>query len=177
VGRLLPGIEARLVEAQDMSGQCSLHVRGPNLMTGYLDDQAVARMPATALGTDWYDTGDIVRIDDDGFVFIEGRAKRFAKVAGESVSLAWTERIAGRAYPDALHAAARAPDAQRGERIVLFTTQPDARREGLVAAAHAEGLPEIALPRQIQVVPELPLLGTGKVDHQALQRRAAQLND
>jgi acyl-[acyl-carrier-protein]-phospholipid O-acyltransferase/long-chain-fatty-acid--[acyl-carrier-protein] ligase len=177
VGRLLPGIEARLVEAQDMSGQCSLHVRGPNLMTGYLDDLAVARMPATALGTDWYDTGDIIRIDDDGFVFIEGRAKRFAKVAGESVSLAWTERIAGRAYPNALHAAARAPDMQRGERIVLFTTQPDAHREDLVAAAHAEGLPEIALPRQIQVLSELPLLGTGKVDHQALQRRAAQLND
>jgi acyl-[acyl-carrier-protein]-phospholipid O-acyltransferase / long-chain-fatty-acid--[acyl-carrier-protein] ligase len=177
VGRLLAGIEAQLVEAQDLNGQCSLHVRGPNLMSGYLDDQGVARMPATSVGSDWYDTGDIVRMDDDGFVFIEGRAKRFAKVAGESVSLAWTERIAGRAYPDALHAAARAPDAHRGEKIVLFTTQANAKREDLVAAAHAEGLPEIALPRLIQVVDELPLLGTGKVDHQTLQRMASSLND
>ncbi len=177
VGRLLAGIEAQLVEAQDLNGQCSLHVRGPNLMSGYLDDQGVARMPATSVGSDWYDTGDIVRMDDDGFVFIEGRAKRFAKVAGESVSLAWTERIAGRAYPDALHAAARAPDAHRGEKIVLFTTQANAKREDLVAAAHAEGLPEIALPRLIQVVDELPLLGTGKVNHQTLQRTASSLND
>ena len=177
VGRLLAGLEARLVEAEGLSGQRSLHVRGPNLMSGYLDDQARARMPQTLLGSDWYDTGDIVRIDEDGFVFIEGRAKRFAKVAGESVSLAWTERLAGRAYPHAQHAASRAPDVHRGERIVLFTTQTDAHRENLIAAAHAEGLPEIALPRDIRVVSELPLLGTGKVDHQALQRMAAELNE
>ncbi|MGA0014280.1 MAG: AMP-binding protein [Burkholderiaceae bacterium] len=177
VGRLLAGLEARLVEAVGLDHQRSLHVRGPNLMLGYLDEQGRAAMPETALGPDWYDTGDIVRIDEDGFVFIEGRAKRFAKVAGESVSLAWTERLAGRAYPDAQHAASRAPDAHRGEKIVLFTTQADAHREDLIAAAHAEGLPEIALPREIRVLPELPLLGTGKVDHQALQRMATELND
>ena len=85
-----------------------LQVRGPNVMLGYLraDNPGVLEAPPDG----WYDTGDIVRIDADGFIFIEGRAKRFAKIAGEGVSLAWTERIAGRAYPDALHAAVRAPE-------------------------------------------------------------------
>jgi len=173
VGRLLAGLEARLVPHPELQGQTSLHVRGPNLMTGYLDAQGIAQLPPTSLTGEWYDTGDIVRLDEDGYVFIEGRAKRFAKVAGESVSLAWTERIAGRAYPDASHAATRAPDAHRGERIVLFTTQPGLQRESLVAAAHAEGLPEIALPREIRTLEALPLLGSGKVDHQALARLAA----
>lgn len=168
VGQLLAGLEAQLVESPDLPGQSSLHVRGPNLMRGYLDPEGAPKMPSTALGSDWYDTGDIVRIDDDGFIFIQGRAKRFAKIAGESVSLAWTERIAGRAYPMARHAAISVVDAHRGEKIVLFTTQQDALREALVAAIHMEMLPEISLPREIVMVQELPLLGTGKIDYRTL---------
>lgn len=174
VGQLLAGLDARLVELPDLSGQASLHVRGPNLMRGYLNSEGVPQMPNTTLGSEWYDTGDIVRIDADGFIFIEGRAKRFAKIAGEGVSLAWTERIAGRAYPDALHAAVRAPDAHRGEKIILFTTQQDAHREAFISAAHAEGLPEISLPREIAILKELPMLGTGKVDYRTLSDRAIQ---
>lgn len=177
VGQLVGGIEAKLVELPDLSGQASLHVRGPNVMQGYLNDAGVPQMPQTALGQDWYDTGDIVRIDDDDFIFIEGRAKRFAKIAGEGVSLAWTERIAGRAYPEAQHAAVRAPDAHRGEKIVLYTTQHNAEREAFIAAAHAEGLPEISLPREIVAVDELPLLGTGKVDYRTLTEEAVAVTN
>lgn len=175
VGRLVAGLEAQLVEVPDMPGQLSLHVRGPNLMSGYLSEQGAPKRPDTALGSDWYDTGDIVRIDEDGFLFIEGRAKRFAKIAGEGVSLAWTERIACRAYPDAEHAAARAPDAHRGERIILFTTHQNATREDLIRAAHLEGLPEIALPKAIERLEALPLLGSGKVDHRKLAELASGL--
>lgn len=175
VGRLVAGLEAQLVEVPSMPGQFSLHVRGPNLMTGYLSERGQPERPSTSLGSDWYDTGDIVRIDEDGFIFIEGRAKRFAKIAGEGVSLAWTERIACRAYPEAEHAAARAPDAHRGERIILFTTHPNATREDLIRAAHLEGLPEIALPKAIEWLEELPLLGSGKVDHRTLAELASAL--
>lgn len=177
VGRLLPGIEGRTVAVEGIATGGSLQVRGPNVMSGYLRTHApgVLEAPATALGPGWYDTGDIVEIDADGFVYIRGRAKRFAKVAGEMVSLASSEELARHARPDASHAAARADDPQRGERIVLFTTANDLHRPDLAQAAHALGIRELAIPRQIVVVAALPLLGTGKTDHQALARMAAAL--
>jgi acyl-[acyl-carrier-protein]-phospholipid O-acyltransferase/long-chain-fatty-acid--[acyl-carrier-protein] ligase len=143
-------------------------------MSGYLRYEApgVLEPPASELGAGWYNTGDVVEIDDDGFVTILGRVKRFAKVAGEMISLEVVEKIAFAASPDAPHAASSQPDEQRGEAIVLFTTDPSLTRERLQEAARTGGHPEIAVPRKLLHVEALPLLGTGKVDYVALKRLA-----
>src|SRR5581483_6640683 len=104
------------------------------------------------------------------FVTILGRAKRFAKIAGEMVSLATAERIATAAYPDSRHAVVALPDARRGERLVLVSEALEIARAALVAAAHRERLPEIAIPRDTLSVAALPLLGSGKTDYPAVKR-------
>jgi len=177
VGRLLAGIEGRTVLVEGIAQGGSLQVRGPNIMSGYLRASAlgVLEPPTTALGPGWYDTGDVVEIDAEGFVHIRGRARRFAKVAGEMVSLALSEDLARHARPEHLHAASRAPDRQRGERIVLFTTATDLQRHDLAEAAHHMGVRELAIPRQIVALDALPVLDTGKTDHQTLARMAAAL--
>src|SRR6185295_11529827 len=128
-----------------------LHVRGPNVMLGYLhyENPGVLQPPQSEAGTGWYNTGDIVDIDDEGFVHILGRVKRFAKIAGVMISLEVVEKIAVTASPQFPHAAATRPDAQRGEAIVLFTTDPSLTRERLQQAAQTLGSPEIAVPRKI----------------------------
>jgi acyl-[acyl-carrier-protein]-phospholipid O-acyltransferase / long-chain-fatty-acid--[acyl-carrier-protein] ligase len=170
VGQLLPGIEARI----ERGGE--LHVRGPNLMSGYYRDAApgVLDPPCSDLGSGWYDTGDIVEMDLDGFVKITGRLKRFAKVAGETVSLEVVERIAALASPGAQHAASVKMGARRGELIVLFSTDANLTRERLQDGARELGQHEIAIPRQIVHVAALPLLGSGKLDHVALKRIAEE---
>jgi acyl-[acyl-carrier-protein]-phospholipid O-acyltransferase/long-chain-fatty-acid--[acyl-carrier-protein] ligase len=139
-------------------------------MAGYLlaDRPGVLQPPEEG----WHDTGDIVRIDAEGFVTIAGRAKRFAKLAGEMVSLAVAERIAIAAYPEYRHAVVALPDARRGERLVLVSEAPAVAREALVAAAQRERLPELAVPRDVVTVAALPLLGSGKTDYPAAQRLA-----
>jgi acyl-[acyl-carrier-protein]-phospholipid O-acyltransferase / long-chain-fatty-acid--[acyl-carrier-protein] ligase len=171
VGRLLPLIEHRLEPVEGIAEGGRLLLRGPNVMVGYLraDQPGVLAPPDQG----WYDTGDIVRFDDEGFVTILGRVKRFAKVAGEMVSLAAAERIATAAYPGSRHAVVALPDVRRGERLVLVSEAPSVRREALVEAAHREGLPEIAIPRDVVAVAALPLLGSGKTDYPAAQRLAA----
>ena len=174
VGQLLPGIEARLQAVPGIDHGGRLHVRGPNVMSGYyrVDRPGVLEPPASELGAGWYDTGDIVEIDPDGFLHIRGRMKRFAKIAGEMVSLEVVEKLAVAASPERQHAASSRGDAQRGESIVLFTTDADLDRDALQAAARAAGIPEIAVPREIRLLEALPLLGTGKVDHVALKKWA-----
>ena len=140
-------------------------------MSGYLraDRPGIVQPPEEG----WHDTGDIVRIDGEGFVTIAGRAKRFAKIAGEMVSLAVAERIASAAYPDWRHAVVALPDARRGERLVLVSEAPEIRREALIGAAQREHLPELAIPRDIIAAVKLPLLGSGKTDYPAVTRLAA----
>ncbi|HKS90096.1 MAG TPA: AMP-binding protein, partial [Stellaceae bacterium] len=171
VGRLLPLLEYRLdpVEGIDEGGRLSL--RGPNIMAGYLRPEA----PGVLMPPDegWHDTGDIVRFDDEGFVTIAGRARRFAKIAGEMVSLAVAERIAAAAYPEYRHAVVAVPDARRGERLVLVSEAPEIGRDALVAAAQRERLPELAIPRDIVAAAVLPLLGSGKTDYPAVTRLAS----
>lgn len=170
VGPLLPGLEARLEEVPGITQGGLLHVRGPNVMLGYYlyDSPGVLKAPEGG----WYSTGDIVDIDADGFVRILGRVKRFAKIAGEMVSLETVEQIANRASPNLQHAATTQTDPQRGENILLFTTDPLLAREALQAAARELGAPELAIPRKIVVVKELPLLGTGKTDYVRLKQLA-----
>ena len=127
VGRLLPAIEHRLepVAGMDRGGQ--LWVKGPNIMLGYLryEHPGVLEPPEDG----WYDTGDIVDIDAQGFVTILGRAKRFAKIGGEMVSLGAVEDFIHRTSPEAQHAVVALPDPRKGERIVLVTTDQTLERE------------------------------------------------
>lgn len=169
VGRLVPGLEARLDPVPGIDEGGRLLVRGPNVMLGYL----LAEQPGELRSAGGeYDTGDIVSIDADGFVRIVGRAKRFAKIAGEMVSLGAVEDLAGRAWPGGAHAVVALPDARKGEQLVLVTDRADADRGTLLAAAKAAGASELAVPRQILVVDALPLLATGKADYPAVGRIA-----
>lgn len=131
VGRLLPGVEHRLEPVEGIEAGGRLHVRGPNVMLGYLRVENPGVLEAPEGG--WHDTGDIVALDDDGFVAIKGRAKRFAKIGGEMVSLAAIDALAAQCWPDAMSAAASVPDAKKGERVILVTDRKDASRDGFMA--------------------------------------------
>jgi len=172
VGRLLPGIEARLEPVPGIAEGARLYVRGPNVMAGYyLSGQpGVLQPPADG----WHDTGDIVTIDAAGFVTIRGRAKRFAKIGGEMVSLPAVETLAAGLWPQAAHAVVTRPDAKKGEQLVLFTTQADAALRPLQQWGREQGAAELSIPREIRVLAELPVLGTGKVDYVTLGDWAAQ---
>lgn len=174
VGKLLPGVEARVIPVPGIARGGILHVRGPNLMLGYYRAECpgVLETPASELGSGWYNTGDVVEIDADGYVRLVGRMKRFAKVAGEMISLETVELIASQAAPMHSHAAATVEDEQRGEAIMLFTTDPALSRERMLTAARDLGQPEIAVPRRMEYIEALPILGTGKVDYVSLQAMA-----
>ena len=163
VGRIFPGIEHRLEPVPGIDEGGRLSVKGPNVMAGYLlaDDPGILHPPEDG----WYDTGDIVEIDADGFVFIKGRAKRFAKIGGEMVSLAAVESLAASLWPDRLHAVVSLPDPRKGEQLVLVTEQRGAEREALSAFARRQGMAELGVPRTIVEVDKMPLLGSGKVDY------------
>jgi len=168
VGRLLPGMEAKLEPIPDMEGVGRLAVRGPNLMLGYL--RASNPGVLEPLGDAWFDTGDIVAIDAEGFIHIRGRAKRFAKIAGEMVSLSACEGLAESVWPKALHAVVTRPDARKGEQLVLVTTQTDATVAPILTLARERGIGEIMVPRVIVTRDKIPLLATGKIDYPALSR-------
>jgi acyl-[acyl-carrier-protein]-phospholipid O-acyltransferase/long-chain-fatty-acid--[acyl-carrier-protein] ligase len=168
VGDLVPGIEIRIETVPGISDGGQLFVRGPNIMSGYLDEGGVLTPPVDG----WHDTGDIVTLDEEGFITIKGRVKRFAKIAGEMVSLAAVEALAAGVWPGARHAVIAMPDARKGEKLVLVTDRLDAQVGALSAHAREIGVPELIVPSRIVRVPEVPLLGTGKTDYVAIQRMA-----
>lgn len=169
VGGLLPGMDYRIepVEGIPLGGR--LFVRGPNIMAGYLNEDGSLEAPVDR----WHDTGDVVTIDDNGtWITIQGRVKRFAKIGGEMVSLTAAEDLATAVWPDGRHAVIAMPDKKKGERLVLVTDRSDADVAPLVAHAQTVGAPELAVPRRILKVPEVPVLGSGKTDYVAIQRMA-----
>lgn len=166
VGGLLPGIETRLEPVEGIPGGGKLLVRGPNIMSGYLKADGGIEPPVGG----WHDTGDVVALSDDNWIKILGRVKRFAKVGGEMVSLTAAEDLASAVWPDCRHAVVALPDPKKGERLVLVTDRRDADTAALVAHAQKIGAPELAVPRKIIKVQEIPVLGTGKTDYVALQR-------
>jgi acyl-[acyl-carrier-protein]-phospholipid O-acyltransferase/long-chain-fatty-acid--[acyl-carrier-protein] ligase len=172
VGRILPGIEVKLDFVPGISEGMKLVVRGPNVMLGYLDASAPGGIAAPDGG--WHDTGDIVSVEADGYVAIKGRVKRFAKIGGEMVSLAAVESFAQAIWPMNSHAAVSVSDTRKGERVVLFTDHKEASTADLLAFCQKQGAPEIAVPKKIVVVAEIPVLGTGKTDYVAIQRLAEQ---
>jgi acyl-[acyl-carrier-protein]-phospholipid O-acyltransferase/long-chain-fatty-acid--[acyl-carrier-protein] ligase len=163
VGRLMQGIESRLEPVDGIPNAGRLIVRGPNVMLGYIGPDKPGTIIPPSNG--WYDTGDVVTIDKDGYIAIKGRLKRFAKIGGEVVSLAVVESCASALWPDYSHAAISVPDSRKGEQIVLVTTCPDAERTAFAGWVHNHGVQELAIPRRIVQVDNVPVLGTGKTDY------------
>lgn len=168
VGRLLPGIVWRLETVEGIEDGGRLVVSGPNVMLGYLKAEKPGEIQKPPDG--WYDTGDVVMVDGDGFVIIQGRVKRFAKVAGEMVSLGSVEEAAEALWPGHTHALVALPDPRRGEQLVLVTTHSGAERSQLAQWMRERGMAELAVPRSIVIRETLPKLGTGKVDYLSLAR-------
>jgi acyl-[acyl-carrier-protein]-phospholipid O-acyltransferase / long-chain-fatty-acid--[acyl-carrier-protein] ligase len=167
VGRIFPGIATRLepVEGLDKGGK--LHIKGPNVMLGYLNPDAAGDINYL---DGWYDTGDIVTLDEENYITIQGRAKRFAKIGGEMVSLMMVENLASVLDNDSGHAAITAPDEKKGEHVVLYSESNTLSREQLIKQAGVQGISELHVPKHVVQVDEIPRLGNGKIDYVTLQK-------
>ena len=162
VGRAVEGQELRVEPVEGIEEGGRLYIRGPNVMAGYI----YPSMPGVLVPPEegWHDTGDIVSIDDAGFITIKGRVKRFAKIGGEMVSLGAVESLAAELWPDGQHVAVTLPDPKKGEQIILVSDVASADRMALLAHAQSCGYSELWVPRAVLVTNAIPILGTGKVD-------------
>ncbi|GAA0636445.1 AMP-binding protein [Brevundimonas lenta] len=168
VGQIMPGMDWKIEEVPGIAEGGRLYLRGPNVMEGYLS--AEDPLAIDPLKDGWHDTGDIVSLDEDGYIAILGRVKRFAKIGGEMVSLTAVEGLASAVWPDARHAVVSIPDSRKGEKLVLVTDRKDADVSRLAEWARSHGAPELAVPKKIMRVGEVPVLGTGKTDYVAIQQ-------
>jgi acyl-[acyl-carrier-protein]-phospholipid O-acyltransferase/long-chain-fatty-acid--[acyl-carrier-protein] ligase len=168
VGRLLPGMEAKLEKVEGVEEGGRLYVKGPNVMLGYLRAEKPGVLEVPPEG--WHDTGDIVTIDEQDFIAIKGRAKRFAKVGGEMVSLAAVEMLAAELWPDSITAVSAIPDPRKGERLIMVTDKHGATRSEFIAYARSKHASELMLPGEVVVLDKLPMLGSGKVDQLAIDK-------
>lgn len=172
VGLPVALIECRLEPVEGIAAGGRLQVRGPNIMRGYLrhSKPGVLEPPASPLGAGWFDTGDIAEIDTDGFISIVGRAKRFAKIGGEMISLAAVEALALEVSAEHRHAALAVADARKGERIILLTEHAELTRQALIEAGQQMAVSELHVPREVVSVETIPVLRSGKVDYQGVSR-------
>ena len=168
VGRLLPDMQARLEKVEGVEEGGRLYAKGPNVMLGYLRAEHPGVLEPPPEG--WHDTGDIVAIDEQGYIAIKGRAKRFAKVGGEMISLAAVEMLAAELWPNYISAVVAIPDDRKGERLILVTDKHGATRADFQAYARGQHASELMNPADVIVLNKLPLLGSGKPDLIALQK-------
>ncbi len=168
VGKFMPGIEYRLAAVPDIQVGGLLSVKGPNIMLGYMfhDKPGVIVPPENG----WYSTGDIITLDEDGYISIQGRVKRFAKIAGEMVSLAFVEHYMDELWPNTMNAVVALPDEKKGEQLVLVTTQANAQKSEILAYIRKLGISELTVPKILYFLDKMPLLPTGKIDYSAVQR-------
>ena len=175
VGRLLPGIEAVLLPVEGVKHGGRLAVYGDNIMLGYLkaDKPGVVQKPTAVIDNKvrngWYDTGDIVDIDEEGYLSIIGRAKRFAKIAGEMISLTAVEDWTKSLWPEALVAAVSKKHEAKGEQVILFTDHKHASRDDLVTHFKELKVADIFIPREVRYIKDMPILGSGKLDYASIQ--------
>lgn len=165
VGRLSPLMEARLEAVPGINEGGRLFVRGPNVMLGYLRAENPGVLEPLKDG--WHDTGDIVTIDEGGYITIRGRAKRFAKIAGEMVSLSAVEALAAELNPSVLSVVVSVPDLRKGEKLILLTTDKEITRQRFLQLAKAKGATELMVPAEVMIVDGVPVLGSGKTDYVA----------
>ena len=167
VGQFVAGIEYRIEPVEGVHEGGRLWIKGPNVMLGYLraTDPGVIDPPKDG----WYDTGDIVSVDEDGFVRILGRAKRFAKIGGEMISLAAVEEVLSEVWPEDKHAVVMIKGGPRGETLSLVTSKPELKRDELRQTLSDLGVAEIAVPKKILTMENIPLLSTGKIDYVSLE--------
>ena len=169
VGRPVTDIEYYLEPVNGIEVGGELIVRGPNIMLGYLQpDTSELKAPATRRGAGWYASGDIANIDEDGFITILGRAKRFAKIGGEMVSLAAVEELAMNTWPGFNHAAVNLPDEKKGEIIVLVTDNKNATRKEIQEYVRTHRIGELYIPKKVVLTENMPMLSTGKTDYKIL---------
>lgn len=170
VGRLFPGLQYRIEQIPGIEEGGRLWVKGDNVMLGYLkeDNPGIIQKPEDG----WYDTGDIVEFDAEGFITIKGRAKRFAKIAGEMVSLSAVEMALAQLWPNYMQAVVRASDPKRGEQLIVYTTNPEAKPGDILDFLRKNGFSELWAPKKVNYIEEMPIMGTGKVNYVALQERA-----
>ncbi|MCK9622258.1 MAG: AMP-binding protein [Methylobacter sp.] len=173
VGRFMPSMEYKLEPVDGIDDAGRLHLAGPNIMRGYLLPENPGKLvpPKSIYGEGWHDTGDIVHVDNEGFLSIRGRSKRFAKVSGEMVSLTAVEQMATNAWPDAHHAVISLPDPKKGEQVILVTTQKQATLHDLAAAS--KGVAHILMPKKILIVDAIPVMASGKTNYIAVAELAA----
>lgn len=163
VGRLLPRIEYKLKPVEGIKEGKELWIKGPNIMMGYMRHDKPLQLDPLKEG--WYDTGDIVEVDAERYIFIKGRCKRFAKIGGEMVSLLAVEQVIEKRWPGFVSGAVSIPDSKKGEQIVLITTSKEINKEELIKAFKNAGVTELGIPSKIIVTDTPPLLGTGKFDY------------
>jgi len=184
VGRCIPGVSARIVdvdtnEEADVDQPGMLWIKGPKVMKGYLNNP---EKTAEVLQDGWYNTGDIAKVDKEGFIHITGRVSRFSKIGGEMVPHIKVEEAIQQfvgmdeeAGPSV--AVAAVPDSKKGERLVVLHTKIDKTPQEIVAHLKETGFPNLFIPALdgFAEIPEMPVLGTGKLDLKGLGQRATEL--
>jgi acyl-[acyl-carrier-protein]-phospholipid O-acyltransferase/long-chain-fatty-acid--[acyl-carrier-protein] ligase len=169
-GKLLPLMESQIRKVEGIEEGGSLLVKGPNVMVGYLI-HGRGFIPSD----EWYDTGDIVKIDEEGFIFILSRLKRFLKVAGEMVSLNKVEELALQCFNESLFFAVAAPDKRKGEKIILFTTKENIQEKEFKKYIKQHKMSSLYIPAKIVYIEKVPLLGSGKINYIELEAIAKEL--
>ncbi len=167
VGQFVSGLEYRIEPVDGVHEGGRLWLKGDNIMLGYLrvTNPGVLEPPKDG----WYDTGDIVSIDEEGYVKILGRAKRFAKIGGEMISLAAVEEVLCEVWPEDKHAVVMLHGGPRGETLSLITTRSGLKRDEMRLQLSELGVAEIAIPKKVIIMENMPLLSTGKIDYVSLE--------